>query len=796
MKKFAALVITYRLIILIVIGMATLFWALWIPKMDVSTNFDHLLPETHPYVKIHKEFRRLFGGANFLAMVLEVRDGNIFNSDSLSKIKYISEQLFKIPGVDRYKILSIAERSMKDFRYTTWGIESGPLMWPAVPQTEEAMENLKNAIWSNASYYGSFVSFDNKKTLILADFLEKDLDYSVIYRELNRIRSQVEDHNHILSIVGNPMHLGTVRHMVSQVNYILVGTVILIPILLFFAYRSVWATLLVPSAGVISGIWGLGFMGMMGYDLDPLIYVMPFLIALMAFRHSHQLYNRFYEEYIIHGDRVKGARTVIEKMFLPGLTSVITDAFGIAIVAVVPIPLLRSVAIACSFWSIITVFIGLILTPIMMTYVPISKRFLKRIEMEREREKKRLGWANKFADWLGPWLIAKRGRNTVVVIVMIILGFSYYWSEQLIVGDATVGSNYLYDSSRYNQDSIRINKTHPLINPLTIIVYGKEKGSIRSVKVLKDIYEYAGYMQQDSGAAGVQNIVQPLKGISQGMHGNDPKWFGFPDSDRQTIEYFTALTRSGDPGDMDRFIDYHERFTNITVFYKDKTGPTIRCAIDNAKNFIQKYSNRPEAITYKLAGGVIGVEAAINEVVAEKQLQTLLIALFGVFVFCSLNFRSFKAGLVLMLPLAISNFMAFAYMAINEIGLSISTLPVSAAGIGMGVDYGIYLVARIEEEKLRNPNGTLEDALIRTIQTYGKSIIYIAGTLVLGLLVWVLSPLKFQAQMGMMLAVILFLNCLGAIFLVPVLVLIFKPKFLITKNNDPKSDSKNQIDAA
>jgi len=164
--------------------------------------------------------------------------------------------------------------------------------------------------------------------------------------------------------------------------------------------------------------------------------------------------------------------------------------------------------------------------------------------------------------------------------------------------------------------------------------------------------------------------------------------------------------------------------------------------------------------------------------VAAKQLQTLLIALFGGFVFCTINFRSFKAGLALMLPLALSNFMAFAYMAINQIGLSVSTLPVSAAGIGMGVDYGIYLIARLEEEKKRDDSISLNTALIRTIQTYGKSIIYIAGTLVIGLLVWVLSPLKFQAQMGLMLAVILFLNCLGAIFLVPVLILIFKPKFL------------------
>jgi len=402
------------------------------------------------------------------------------------------------------------------------------------------------------------------------------------------------------------------------------------------------------------------------------------------------------------------------------------------------------------------------------------------MERERIKEKERKGLTNHFADWLGPWLIAKRGRYTVMVVVLIILGFSYSWSERLIVGDAQVGSNLLYPSSRYNQDSERINQTHPLINPLYIIVYGEVGEVIKSVRVIKDIYQFTRYMSMNSGAVSTQNLVYGILDISQKMHGNDPKWYGLPENDRETLEFYMGLVQGGEPGDMDRFIDYHDQFTNIAVFYKDKTGPTIKRALATAREFIEKYSQLGEKdrVKYRLAGGVIGVEAAINEVVAEKQLQTLLIALLGVFIFCTINFRSWKAGLALMIPLCISNFMAFAYMALNQIGLSISTLPVSAAGIGMGVDYGIYLVARLAEEKKRDSSPSLNDALIRTIQTYGKSIIYIAGTLVLGLLVWVLSPLKFQTQMGLMLAVILLLNCLGAVFLVPVLVLLLKPKFL------------------
>jgi len=778
MKNFSELVIRYRTFVTAVIFVATLFWAFQMKDLTINTDFGALLPQTHPYIKIHNEFSKLFGGANIVVMVLEVKEGTIYNQATLEKVKYLSKELRKVPGIDRYKINSIAESKMKDTKITTWGFEATALMWPDVPRTDEEMKQMRYAIWGNPRFYGLFVSRDNKKTLIQAGFFEESLDYSVVYRELNKLRDAVEDDNHILSIVGYPMELGTVRHMVDNVNYILAGTALVIPVLLFLAYRSVWAMIMVPATGVISGIWGLGFMGLMGYNLDPLIFVMPFLIALMAFRHSHQLYNRFYEEYLHHGDKFQGAKTVVEQMFLPGLTSVITDAFGIAIIAIVPIPLLRDVAVACSFWSIITVFIGLILTPILLTYIPVSQRFMEHVKKERMQDEQRKGAANRFADWLGPWLITRRGRATVIVVVLCVLGFSYYWSERLIVGEAQVGSNYLYPASRYNQDCVRINKTHPIINPLYIIVSGNGRWDLNAVPVIKDIYAFSRYMQKNSGAVGTQTLVEAILGVARSMHGNDPHWYGFPDTDREILEIFQFIKTGGAPGDTDQYIDNYDQYTNILVLFKDKRGPTIKRAIATAKEFISTRSHMPEQVTYKLAGGVIGVEAAINEVVAEKQLQTLIIALVGVFVFCSINFRSFKAGLALMIPLALSNFMAFAYMAINHIGLSISTLPVSAAGIGMGVDYGIYLVARLQEEYGRNHDATVEQALNRTIQTYGKSIIYIAGTLVIGLLVWVLSPLKFQAQMGMMLAVILFLNCLGAVFLVPVLVLVLRPKFL------------------
>jgi hypothetical protein len=777
MKKLADFIINRRLLVLVIITAITAYFGYQCRNLTIATNFNDLLPQTHPYVKVHNKFRETFGGANFLVIMVAVKDGTIFNRETLEKIRYITNELEGLPGIDRYKIVSIASRKLKNTQITSWGLEAVALMWPEVPKDDKGMEILKNAIYSNEAYYGFYVSLDSKKSLIFADFFEEELDYTAVYKKLEEMRGQTEDANTTVSIVGHPMHLGVVASMITMMNYIMGSTLLIIPILLFLAYRSWWAVWIVPSSAVISGTWGLGFMSMLGFNLDPLVFVLPFLISLCAFRHCHQLYNRYYEEYIKSGDSMAGIRVIIEQMFIPGVIAIVTDALGIAIIAITPIPMLQRIALVGAFWSMITVIVGLMLTPVLLSYVPVSQKLLNHLERVRIKNEQRGGWENRFADWMGPWIIGK-GRYIVTGIAVVITCFSYYWSGKLIVGDAEVGSNLLYPSSRYNQDSVRINQNLPLINPLYVVVKGDKQRSLTDPRVMVDVKNFSEYMMKNSGAAGFQNIVAPLMIMPQKYHEDDPKWIGLPDDPLAANANLVGLLFAFEPGDMNKFIDPKIMQTNVVVYYKDKTGPTILRAIETAKRYVKEAAQLPEGLEYLLAGGVIGTEAAINEVVWEKQFQTLIYALIGVFLFCALEFKSIKAGLILIIPLIISNWMAFAYMAINNIGLSIATLPVSAQGVGMGVDYGIYMLARMTEEKENDPSITLETALTRTIQSYTKSIFAVAGTLFAGLLVWTLSGLKFQAQMGLMLAVILFLNCLGAVFFVPVLILFFKPKFL------------------
>jgi predicted RND superfamily exporter protein len=175
----------------------------------------------------------------------------------------------------------------------------------------------------------------------------------------------------------------------------------------------------------------------------------------------------------------------------------------------------------------------------------------------------------------------------------------------------------------------------------------------------------------------------------------------------------------------------------------------------------------------------VGVEAGVREELASSQTLNLTLALLGVFIFCTLNFGSVIAGLLLTIPLAISNIITFALMGAYHIGVTVNTYPVSSIGIGLGVDYGIYFVGRLREE--RKNTGDLNTAIINTMKTNGRAIIIIATTLTVGLMLWVFSALKFQAYMGVLLAVLLLLNMFGALLLLPSMIAILKPKFLSRK---------------
>jgi len=814
MKRFANFIIGKRLPILLVIVGITVFFAYQAySHLTVKTIFPDLLPSNHAYTKLHTEIQNKFGGANQVLIMLQVRDAedggeyeDIFNFETLHMIKDITEELYLFPGVDRNKIMSLASRSVRDVKITTQGMSLDNIMFPDVPDTQKGLDELRLTVYGSPMAYPVLVSLDSKKTLIMVDFFEEQISYRELYKHFTDLRDKYENKNIIVAIAGEPLHLGYVDKYVFDVLKILGITLIAMMVMLFIFFRSFRGMCLPIVAALVSAVWGLGFMSLMRFNLDPLVLVFPFLIAAMAASHSVQVVKRYMEEAHHLQDGRQASQSVIEHLFIPGFAGIITDASGIIVIALTPIPILQKITLSCAFWAFATVAIAMILIPILLSYMPLRTA------------KEGAGLLDRLLAGTGRWL-AGWGKIPVLVVSMTLLVWGSTYVNDITIGSALPGSEILWPWHRYNTDAFRITFAMPLLSPLYVVVEGNKMDAVGHPEVLRDIHQFTQYMRKTEGSRVIMafTILGQIPGRNRGVRDTDPNWQFMPNIDNQLRQLYKSVVYGSAPGQFDQYVDIEETTMNIIVYCRDKTTETIDIVFKRIYKYLREESRfglrqqdvqregfdrfvywldgffreqeepipaKPkiegaEDIYYRLSGGTVGVQAAINECLTLYQIWTFILALATVLVLCVFIFRSFFAGVIITLPLILSNVLAFTFMAFNKqtLALTTATLPVASVGIGLGVDYGIYLVSRIIEEF--KETSSLEKAIVAALGTTGKAIVYIAVTLVCGIVFWFLSKMMFQALMGMLLAIILMFNMLGALLIIPSAIALFKPRFVM-----------------
>ncbi|MBW1888621.1 MAG: hypothetical protein JRI52_09785, partial [Deltaproteobacteria bacterium] len=682
-----------RVLVLCIILLCTTLFAYQLRYLKIYTSFDDLLPQNHPYVKLHNKFRKIFGGANQVTMMIEVKEGDIFNVKTLEKIKYLDEQLPGIPAADPYKVFSLASRNLKEIVRTSGTMRIRPVMFPDIPRTNEELEDLRWRIYGNDMVFGSFVSYDTKKTLLLADFFDEEIDYSVVFERLSQLRKDVEDDNTILSIAGTPMHLGYVWYYSRGVVMVLGACLLVILLVLYIYFRSIQGVVVPFASGLVSGIWGLGIMSLFGYNLDPLILVLPFLLALMTVRHAMQKLVRYTEEYMIVGNGKIASRNVIKHMFAAGITGIITDSFGIALIAIAAIPILQKTAVVCALWALPTLIVALIFTPILLSFMPVSSKLKLQFKIQGDQVEQP-GPLDRLLAGVAHW-ITRRGKWYVVTGSVILIIFGWMGAERITIGSLLPGSSILWPHQRFNQDALRIAKSMPLLNPLYIIVEGTKNEALRDIEVIRAVYKFNRFLSKEvPGVIFARSIMDMLPSNNTAGGEGDPRWKFLVDDKVELENTLTRIMFRGGPGTWDKYVTMDLRHANIFAYCATKSAGLIKLIIATINRYMEENPelNSFENVKFRMAAGPIGVEAAGNEVVAKAQIWNLTWALLGLFLFCSINFRSFVAGFILTVPLAISNLIGFALMALYGIGLTVSTYPVSSVAIGLGVDYGIYFV--------------------------------------------------------------------------------------------------------
>ena len=343
-KKFAELVLKFRIPFLIIIGLITAFFAYFLINIEIKTDYDDQLPRGHSFMEIHKKYKDKLGGSHMVMVMLKVKDGDIFNAPTLNKIDYIQQYLDSLPGVNHYQVISLASPKVKQVIVESGG---GLLFSPMMrepPSNPGEIALLKDAVHANDNVFGPLVSFDDKCALITANFIEGQIDYDHIFAKVNDLIVEMNDDTTEAYAAGEPMLTGWIFHYRTESVQILVLTISIMFLLLFVYFRNLSGMIIPMISGTLSTIWGLGFCGLIGYSLDPLILVIPLLITARAISHSVQINERFFELYDEYKDKRTACILCTESIFPPGLLGIITDMGGVLVIAVAPIPLLQKLA--------------------------------------------------------------------------------------------------------------------------------------------------------------------------------------------------------------------------------------------------------------------------------------------------------------------------------------------------------------------------------------------------------------------------------------------------------------------
>ncbi len=778
---YLSFLLKYKRAVAIGIAIITLFFAYSLKDMRLNTDFFDFYPKQHPYIKIYNEFRRMFGSANVLQVMVRVKpEGkykDVYNPETLQKVDRITREIIQTKGVVPYQVLSIASPKMKSINTFRGSIQIREVFYPGVPQAQEDADRVKFAVYATKGIHGVYVAEDDTAALVSAGFWEEKLDFNYLNQRLADIKAKEDDANHEIMITGFPYLFSSVMSYAPQVLRVFVLTFVSLSVLLWFYFRT-WTGVWVPIfSGLLSTVWGLAFGTLLGFNLDPLVLVVPIFLTARALSHSVQSMERYHEEFYRLQDKDEAIKVSYGNLFAPAMASIITDGLGILLVAVAPIPLIQKVALFASFW-ILSIFISVVtLHPIILAYIEPPPR-------PTGNEKVRL--SDKIYNSLTDAVIwASEGwRRWAVVLLTLFLGVgSFILGRQLKVGDMTPGAALLFADHPYNKAYDYLNAHFLGANQLIAIADTKAPDQIKTEAPLQAMEEFGEEMEQVEGAALSVSIVNIVKQLAKLYHEGDPKWGYIPENPKNIAQLFYTFTQSGQAGDLDRFVDPSYQYGTVVTLFRGHSNRIINNAIEKAKALAKKYES--ENLSFRLAGGMFGILAAVNEKV-ESSYWTNLLLVFSVVAFCLyLTYGTWMGTLILMIPVIFSQFICEAVMVIFGIDLNVNSLPVAAAGAGVGVDYGIYHFSRIMD--CFHAGRDVDDAVDYATATTGKAIIFTATTMFAGTIFWFFSSLKFQAQMGVLLALLMILNTFGGLIVVPALVKIIRPKFLLKVRDEARA---------
>ena len=726
---------------------------------QLDPGFNKQIPVRHAYMVNFLRFSQYFTGANrFLVSVRWKGEGDLYNPEFLDTLRKVTDDVFFISGVNRASVTSLFTANVRYIEITEQGFYGDVVVPPRFSGSAADLAQVRSNAAASGQI-GRLVANDLKSAMVRADLQDIDpqtgkaVDYAEVAERLEAIRHKYANEHIEINIVGFAKLVGdVVEGLNTVIGFFVIAFVITALLLLLYA-RSWRLTLVALVVALLPVVWLLGLLPLLGLGIDPMSILVPFLIFSIGVSHAVQMTNAWKQDVVAGASSLEAARSAFCKIFIPGSLALLMNALGFAVIMLIDIPIVHELGVTACIGVMLMIVTNKLMLPIILSWLRLEPGALRQAQAA-QGGRHRLWWRLSALAEPGPALV-------VFGLSLALLVAGAWKARELAVGDIGAGAPELRADSRYNQDNARIIGSYSIgldVMSVFVEVKGIEEGCL-SPEVMRAVEAFDFRMRAVSGVQSVQSVAGMGKRVIAGNNEGNPRWAAIPGSARGLSQGARAYMPD------DGLVTEGCQQMQILVFLTDHEGATVSHAIGEARRIIDEV--RTPKVELLLAGGNVGVMAASNEAVKRAEV-IMLAALFGsVALFCWLTFFSLRAVLCILVPLAIVAILCNALMAMLGIGLKVATLPVMALGVGVGVDYGIYLYERIQHEMAAGAD--LREAFYRAMCQRGTAAVFSALTMSIGVCTWAFAPLKFQADMGVLLSFMFLVNVLGAIFLLPAL---------------------------
>ncbi|MCX7032953.1 MAG: MMPL family transporter [Arenimonas sp.] len=792
-----------RPLVLIVFAAITLAMLFFASQLKVDAGFKKQVPLQHEYMQTFQDYELEFGGANRVLVAVIAKDGDMFDQEFMKTLENVTNDVINLDSTDDARSRSLFTPNVRFIEVVEDGLSGGNVIPQTFTPNVEGFTSTPDdfqAIRGNivkANIVGRLVAKDWSGAMIWADLIPESqvnkVDYQQVANQFEAIRTKYEDENHTVHIIGFAKVVGDISDGARSVIKFFALTIAFTWLLLFLYSTSVKLASLTVAAALVSVVWMLGALKLMGFGIDPMNMLTPFLIFAIAVSHGEQMINRFRGEIFFGGleegtveelrarakdavEPLEAARLSFRMLLVPGTVALVAGCIGFGAIMVIPIDMVRELAITATVGVALTILTDLVLLPVLLSYTR-----LRNIERKREFRLRQLTRFDKV--WAALSRLSKPVPAAIVILVGVVVWF-FAWQEgnKVMIGDAQKGVAELRPEARYNQDAVLIAEKFSLsVDMLSVIAEAAPSACTTSFAAMELVDRFAWHMENVEGVEQVITLPAAAKIVNAGWNDGSVRWRVLPrdpDTLRQATQSFE--TDSG-------LLNADCSAIPITIFTSDHQATTIDRVVAAVKDFREKNNayvpgnlqvklaaeaaENPDftsdQVNLRLGTGNIGVAAATNDTVRDSEHMILYLLYAAVFVMCWLSFRNPLAALCVLLPLVLVTELGHSLMVELDIGMKVNTLCVVALGVGIGVDYGIYIFARMRESMLQGR--TVAESYFVALKTTGIAIFYTALTLAVGVAMWIFSDLKFQADMGIMLTFMFIVNMVAAIIFLPAL---------------------------